>query len=64
MKDSLCVIDINDNGCGFYSEDTMNPDKHFGLAMMKERIELLNGKINVSSIRGEGTKIHIEVPIK
>lgn len=64
VKDSVCVIDMCDDGQGFYDEDMEKMDKHFGLTMMKERIELLNGRIDISSVRGEGTKIHIEIPVE
>lgn len=30
---------------------------HFGICGMKERVALLNGKINFDSIVGEGTEI-------
>ena len=64
-KDGICIIDIEDDGKGFYEEQNdMKNEKHFGLSLMKERIELLNGKINISSLEGKGTKIHMEIPIK
>lgn len=64
-KDGICIIDIEDDGKGFYEEQSdMKNEKHFGLSLMKERIELLNGKINISSLEGNGTKIHMEIPIK
>lgn len=63
-KDGICIIDIEDDGKGFYEEqDDMKNDKHFGLSLMKERIDLLNGRINISSLEGNGTKIHMEIPI-
>lgn len=64
-KDGICIIDIEDDGKGFYEEQNdMKNEKHFGLSLMKERIELLNGKINISSLEGNGTKIHMVIPIK
>lgn len=64
-KDDVCIIDIEDDGKGFYEEkNDMKNDKHFGLSLMKERIDLLNGKINISSLEGNGTKIHMEIPLK
>lgn len=59
-----CEIDIEDDGIGFLEENKNNKkDKHFGLSLMKERVELLNGKICIASSKGEGTKIHIEIPL-
>lgn len=57
-----CVIDIRDNGKGFNVKKNIT-GKHFGLSLMKERVELLSGKIQISSKVGKGTKIHIEIPL-
>lgn len=65
VKDDICIIDIEDDGKGFYEEkDEIIEDKHFGLSLMRERIELLNGIIDISSLEGNGTKIHMEIPLK
>lgn len=58
-----CVIEISDDGKGF-DKDVSVSGKHFGLSLMKERIGMLNGKIDISSQIGIGTKVHIEVPLK
>lgn len=57
-----CIIDIRDNGKGFNVKKNIT-EKHFGLSLMRERVELLNGKIQISSKTGKGTKIHIEIPL-
>lgn len=62
--DDVCFIDIEDDGKGFYKEyEELKEDKHFGISLMQERIELLNGKIDISSLEGNGTKIHMEIPL-
>ncbi len=65
-QDDRCIIVIQDDGKGFDTEK--RPEgKHFGLCMMKERIRLLNGKIQVSSGKkfpNKGTCIKIEVPLE
>ncbi|MCM1567980.1 MAG: histidine kinase [Roseburia sp.] len=56
-------IDVNDNGKGFQeAEVTEKQCKHFGLSVMKERVKLLDGTIEIQSDIGEGTNIHIEIP--
>ena len=40
-----------------------NDNSGFGLSMMKERVYLLSGKIDISSKVNEGTKIRVIVPI-
>lgn len=64
VVNDVCVIDIEDDGKGFYEEsDEKKEDKHFGLSLMRERIELLNGKLDILSSKGDGTKIHMEIPL-
>ncbi|MFB4167821.1 sensor histidine kinase [Virgibacillus sp. JSM 102003] len=54
------VMVINDNGKGF--DPALKRDKSFGLIGMRERVEMLNGKLTINSTIGEGTKIKIKVP--
>lgn len=62
--ENICMIDIEDDGKGFkYETEDTKTDAHFGLSLMRERVELLNGKFEIFSSEGEGTKIHIEIPL-
>lgn len=56
-----CIIDIKDDGKGF--KGNIAKDKHFGLALMRERISILQGKMEIKSRPGKGTEIHIEIPL-
>lgn len=60
-------VEIEDNGCGFEVESIEHLHRDdgsgFGISIMKERVYLLSGKINIESIIGEGTKISVEIPI-
>jgi signal transduction histidine kinase len=53
---------ISDDGRGF------DPDQvtanHFGLIGMNERVNLLSGKLQISSSPGEGTELEISVPLE
>src|SRR5271170_3150080 len=49
-------LDFRDNGCGFILEGERNG---FGLQGIKERIESMNGQLNVESTKGAGTAIKI-----
>jgi two-component system sensor histidine kinase DegS len=62
--ETICTMVIKDNGEGFdLKEYNRNKDKKsFGLIGMKERIELLEGKITIDSKIGLGTFIMIQVP--
>lgn len=62
-NDNKCIITIQDDGKGF-DVDKSPEGKHFGLTLMKERIKLVNGKIQISSKENKGTCIQIEVPLE
>ena len=64
--DGKCVLYIEDNGKGFsgnFDDKSSDGRKHFGISLMKERVELLNGTIEITSEKGKGTKILIEIPL-
>lgn len=63
--DKLSIV-IKDNGIGFEMNNLKrNPEKNgFGLIGMKERAELLNGKLDIISAFGEGTKIILTIPLE
>lgn len=61
-ENEKCVIDIKDDGKGFDQENDCT-EKHFGILMMRERVELLNGNIVICSKKNKGTKIHVEIPL-
>ena len=63
VLNSVCSINLTDDGQGFDVEESLKEDEHYGLNLMRERVENLDGKISIFSVRGEGTKIQIEVPI-
>jgi len=52
---------IADDGRGFepHSVDT---ERHFGLQLMRERVELAGGVLHVESLLGEGTQIVVRLP--
>ena len=58
---------VEDDGDGFCTEKIFEDSKEnngFGLIGMKERVELLEGKMGVKSQIGKGTKIIIAIPVK
>lgn len=58
-KNSLDII-VEDNGKGFLQED-LKKINHYGLDVMKERVNLLNGTINFSYEKG--TKVIVNIPV-
>lgn len=64
LRNDIYYIDIEDDGRGFSKEDLeQKKDKHFGLLLMRERTNLLGGKIIINSEIDKGTKFHIEIPL-
>ena len=55
---------ITDNGCGFGDIDPLSYDDpgHIGLASMRERAEMLYGRLEIASRAGE-TVVHVRVPV-
>lgn len=58
-KDSLNII-VEDNGKGFSQKD-MEKSNHYGLDVMKERVEILKGTMNISFEKG--TKVVVNIPV-
>lgn len=52
-------IAVEDDGEGF---DPSEPSEGFGLAGMRERVELLGGSIEIRSSAGEGAEVHVTMP--
>lgn len=60
IVDNHIKLTIQDDGVGF---DTASKSRGIGLKNMDSRIKNLHGTINVTSEKGEGTTIRIEVPL-
>jgi two-component system sensor histidine kinase UhpB len=58
---------INDDGQGFNVEEVLSRAlrmQQWGLSGIKERAELLGGKVEISSKQETGTKIHVDIPFR
>ncbi|MHB8779675.1 MAG: sensor histidine kinase [Anaerolineales bacterium] len=59
-------LGVSDDGIGFVmpkSPTDFAPSGHFGLLGMKERSELIGGRLEVQSESGKGTRLSIRIPI-
>ncbi|WP_226037118.1 sensor histidine kinase [Aquibacillus saliphilus] len=61
IKNNLVLIVIKDNGKGF--DINIKKENSFGLLGMKERVEMLDGKLTIRSEPSEGTSILIQIPL-
>lgn len=60
---NMIQIEIRDDGIGFDVEEVLTTmQNHYGIKIMKERIELLGGNIDILSKKDIGTTVKIAVP--
>jgi two-component system, NarL family, sensor histidine kinase DegS len=59
----MVKIMVQDNGEGFELERVSKNGNHFGLMGMQERLELLEGHMEIDSQKGTGTKVTLLIPI-
>ena len=59
-------IIITDDGEGFNVSEVFSKKakRHFGLTILEERVNILNGTINIESEIEKGTKVHVQLPLK
>ena len=60
QNENLFLITVEDNGQGF-NKLSLEKNKGIGLRSLKNRIELLDGKLEINSNESEGTNIYIEL---
>lgn len=64
FQENAVFLEIKDRGIGFDLNKVLeNPGEHYGLIGVKERIEMLNGKIDIDSVLEKGTTIKFHIPI-
>jgi signal transduction histidine kinase len=59
-SDVAAAVVVEDDGAGF---DPAQPGEGIGLLGMRERLELLDGRLQIESERGRGTTLVAEVPV-
>ena len=64
-KEGLLEVAIQDDGVGFEVDKTSHraaSTDHLGLLGMKERVEILEGTLQIDSQPGQGTRIRVSLP--
>lgn len=61
LEDNVALT-ITDNGTGFKPEE-VNTNKHFGLGILRERLEQIGGDVSLISAEKNGTTVFLRVPI-
>jgi PAS domain S-box-containing protein len=62
LRDSELLLSVDDDGCGF-AVDTPRQAGTLGLTGLRERAQLLRGKLDIESTPGQGTRIHARIPV-
>jgi len=60
VRDDKLIVIVEDDGIGFDPE-AVSSDEHLGLFGMRERTEMVDGKLIIESASGKGTTIMMEV---
>lgn len=55
--DNCVTLNVEDDGVG-----TEDPRDGFGLLGIQERVKLVDGRMHIESVQGEGFKLEVEVP--
>ncbi|MDQ0204753.1 ATP-binding protein [Pectinatus haikarae] len=65
MHNGNIMLAIIDDGCGFSADvlHTAKEKRHLGLYGMRERVELLNGQLEIKSYPDKGTSIIASIPV-
>ncbi|MEK8131727.1 sensor histidine kinase [Paenibacillus filicis] len=67
FQQQMIKLTVSDNGVGF-AADTIDKKitkgSHYGIMGMRERVELLEGRLEFQSAVGAGTKFSMVIPIK
>jgi signal transduction histidine kinase len=59
-------LEIHDNGRSFDVQrmDASKTNKHLGLLVMRERVEMVGGNFSILSSRARGTTVRADVPLE
>lgn len=64
ITENTCIIIVADNGKSFDAEKVLSEkQRHFGLNILRERVELLCGTMEIDSKPNKGTVIKIIIPL-
>ncbi|UCZ52114.1 sensor histidine kinase [Bacillus shivajii] len=61
-RDNYIILRITDDGIGFNVEETTGSSS-YGLDNMKERAEEIGGTLKIVSLKNEGTRLEVKVPV-
>lgn len=66
VRDHELVVEVEDDGAGFEESAFSTPDRAgrgWGILGMRERVEMLGGRLDIHSAPGKGTHLRLDVPL-
>lgn len=64
FKAREAIMQVKDDGLGFKVGKSTDQSGHYGLGSMRQRVELLNGTLNIASNKKKGTCVEVHIPLK
>jgi ligand-binding sensor domain-containing protein/signal transduction histidine kinase len=65
MRGEELVISIADKGCGFATDrEHVAAEGHYGIVGMRERVQRLGGRMELTSARGVGTRVQLRLRVR
>jgi two-component system sensor histidine kinase DegS len=64
LEEHRVVVHIFDEGKGFDMQEVASNNGHYGLMNMRERAELLDGTLQITTAPGQGTRVIVTIPIE
>jgi signal transduction histidine kinase len=67
IRENRLTLEIEDDGAGFDASTLASPvddGRGFGLLGMRERVEMLGGKLRIESAPGQGTDVAVSLPLE
>lgn len=63
-RNGYVVLEVRDDGAGFDPGRLSGTGDHFGLLIMRERVQMVGGTLEVRSAPGRGTVVRAELPLR
>ncbi len=59
----LAALEVRDDGIGFDVDEAERRRPGMGLFSMRERVSLVDGALEITSVIGSGTRVHASIPL-